>query len=170
MTGKKFFIVLLIIIISTILVSLTIGKDLYLKRTPDLLSFAILHFAGYLFFLLMPVEAAFIYYMSAGYNLFIMIGLALITAVAAQLIDYYIGKAISTHVIENFVRRERYERAKLHILKYGNVTVFIFNVLPLSSPILVLAAGMLKYPLIDVLVYSIIGLAVKYAVIALFMI
>lgn len=164
---KKILIVLLTIIIITALVSSTIGRDLYLQRTPNLFSFAVLHFSGYLFFLLMPVEAAFIYYLMAEYTVGTLVGLALLTAVAAQLIDYFIGYKLSSHFIENFVRRERYEQAEKYILKYGNITLFIFNVLPLSSPILVLAAGMLKYPIKDVLIYSILGLGVKYIVLAL---
>ncbi|MGD9558192.1 MAG: hypothetical protein AB7V25_14305, partial [Mangrovibacterium sp.] len=43
--------------------SLTIGREIYGSKEYTFLSFAIINLSGYLFFILMPVELAFIYYL-----------------------------------------------------------------------------------------------------------
>jgi membrane protein DedA with SNARE-associated domain len=164
---RKFFFIAGILLVMGIF-SLTIGRDLYLGRPSNILSFAVIHFAGYLFFLLMPVEAAYIYFMAQHGNTFILTFLALSTAMAALIVDYYCGLLVSRQFIEKFIKKERYEKSKSYILKYGNVTIFIFNLLPLSSPLLILAAGMIKYPLKPVIIYSLLGLFFKYFIMMLF--
>src|SRR5690554_7718412 len=53
-----FFSVVIILIISY-----TIGLDIYEGSNQTLTSFSLIHFSGYLFFLLMPVEMAFVWYL-----------------------------------------------------------------------------------------------------------
>lgn len=147
--------------------SLTIGKEIYGHQGHNLLSFAIVNFSGYLFFLFMPVELAFIYYSHVGMDIFHLNILAIVTAITAQLVDYYIGRSFSARIIERLIGRHRYEKAEAEIRKYGNIAIFVFNLLPLSSPVIVLAAGMLKHRLKEVLFYSAIGLILKYALLSL---
>ncbi len=87
---------------------------------------------------------------------------ALSTAIGAQLIDYYIGHSLSESFIDKLVGRHRYEKAEDEIRKYGNIAIFLFNLLPLSSPMILLAAGMLKHPLRQAVLYSGLGLLAKY--------
>jgi membrane protein DedA with SNARE-associated domain len=167
---KRGFYFVLVFFVVVAIFSLTIGRDLYLGRPSNISSFAIIHFAGYLFFLIMPVEAAYIYFMAQHGNPLLLFVTAVITAIAALIADYYCGFLLSKRVIARFVTPQRYERSKSYILKYGNLTIFIFNLLPLSSPLLILAAGMLKYPFGQVLFYSILGLIFKYLIISFFFI
>ncbi len=154
--------------IAIAIASFTIGKEIYGHREENLLSFAIVNFSGYLFFLLMPVELAFIYYLKAGIDPISLNAIAISTALCAQLADYYIGRSFSTRVIDRLVGRNRYEKAKEEIRKYGNVVIFVFNLLPISSPVILLAAGMLKLNLKETLFYSLLGLLLKYSLISLF--
>ena len=147
--------------------SLTLGRDLVEGRNQSLFSFALLHFSGYLFFLLMPVELAFTYCMIKGYNLILLVGIAYITAIAAQLIDYFLGYSVSRKVLETFFNPGKHIKAIRYINKYGGLTIFIFNVFPLSSPIICLASGMIKFPLKKVILFSSLGLLIKYTVIGL---
>lgn len=149
------------------IVSLTIGKEIYGHREQNLVSFAVVNFSGYLFFLLMPVELAFVYYLKSGADVYLLNALAVSTAVAAQLLDYYIGRFFSFHIIDRLIGRHRYEKAKTEIRKYGNIAIFIFNLLPLSSPVILLAAGMLKHRLKEALFYSLAGLLLKYLIITI---
>jgi len=57
--------------------------------------------------------------------------------------------------------------AESEIRKYGSLTILTFNILPLSSPVIALAAGMLKYRFKDVLVFSMVGLMIKYMLLTL---
>jgi len=52
----RFIITGLLIVAAAVIASLTIGRDIYYgSRDQGLLSFAIVNFSGYLFFLFMPV-------------------------------------------------------------------------------------------------------------------
>ena len=93
--------------------SLTIGRDIfYNSRSEGLLSFAIVNFSGYLFFLFMPVELAFIYYLPGDINIWILNTVALGTAIVSQSIDYLIGYMLSTKIIDRLIGRRRYEKAE----------------------------------------------------------
>ncbi|MCA1760852.1 MAG: VTT domain-containing protein, partial [Bacteroidales bacterium] len=152
--------------IAILIVSSTLGRELYEGRGQNLASFGLVHFSGYLFFLLMPVELAYIYYLGF-FSEWEMIVVALTTATAAQIIDYYIGLSMSTAIVNNLVGEKRILNAEKHILKYGNLTILIFNLFPLSSSIIAVSAGILKYPFKGFIIYSTAGLIIKYIVLTL---
>jgi len=165
---KRIRILLLLItsVIAILIVSFTLGREWYDGKNQSLISFALIHFSGYLFFLLMPVEMAYIYYLSF-FNEFEMLGVALGTAFVAQLIDYFIGFSLSSAIINKLVGEKRILKAEKHILKYGNLTIFIFNLFPLSSSVIAVAAGMIKYRFMGFVIYSMAGLFVKYILLSL---
>ena len=63
MQTKAYKIIILISVLAILISSFTVGRQIYLDREPTLFSFSVIHFGGYLFFLLMPVELLFIYYL-----------------------------------------------------------------------------------------------------------
>lgn len=164
---KQILPVLVLAAMAITIISLTVGKEIYGNREHTLLSFAVVNFSGYLFFLVMPVEVLFIYYLNVGMDVYWLNAIAIITAIASQLIDFYIGRSLSTRIIDKMIGRHRYEKAEAEIRKYGNIAIFVFNLLPLSSPVIILAAGMLKHRLKEVLFYSLTGLFLKYLLITL---
>jgi len=158
----------ILVVTAIVIASLTIGRDIYYNTPSEgLLSFAIVNFSGYLFFLFMPVEIAFIYYLKADINFWILYAVALGTAIASQTIDYLTGYLFSTKIIDRLIGRHRYEKAEDKIRKYGNVIIFLFNVTPLSSPVISLAAGMLKHPKKDAAIFTLSGLIIKYLLLTL---
>ena len=163
----RIIMVVFLFAMATTIASLTIGRDIYSEEDLSVISFAIVNFSGYLFFLFLPVELAFIYYINAGYDPWILYLVAVGTAILSQLIDFLIGYFFSAGIINKLIGRRRYEKAESEIRRYGNLTIFAFNLLPLSSPIISLTAGMLKYRLKDFLLYSIAGLLVKYLLLTL---
>ena len=54
--------VAVMIVAIILIISFTLGREIMSGRQPGLWSFTIIHFAGYLFFLLMPVELLVPYY------------------------------------------------------------------------------------------------------------
>ena len=148
--------------------SLTVGRDIYYgSRDEGLLSFAIVNLSGYLFFLFMPVEIAFIYYLTGEINVWALNAVAIGTALISQTIDYLIGFLLSTRIIDQLIGRRRYEKAEDKIRKYGNIVIFFFNVTPLSSPVISLAAGMLKHRVKDAAIFTFAGLLLKYIILTL---
>lgn len=151
-----------------VIASLTIARDIYYgSEGQGMLSFAIVNFSGYLFFLIMPVELAFVYYVSEGSNLWALNGIAVGTALLSQSIDYLIGYTFSSKIINKLIGKERYKKAEARVRKFGNITIILFNALPLSSPVISLSAGMLKHRIKDALFYTFIGLLLKYMVLTL---
>ncbi len=159
--GIRLALLLFTSLAAILIVSFTLGREWYEGRSQSLLSFALIHFSGYLFFLLMPVEVAYVYYLNFFSDLKMLI-VAMTTALAAQIIDYLIGISFSSAVINNLVGEKRILKAEKHILKFGNLTIFIFNLFPLSSSVISVAAGMLKYRFRLFIVYSLLGLLIKY--------
>jgi len=165
---KRIIIIVFLFILMTIIASLTIGRDIYESNTKSLLSFAIVNFAGYLFFFLfMPMELAFIYYLRTGYDIVTLNLVAIGTAFSAQIIDYIVGYFFSTGIIDRLIGRKRYEKAESEIRKYGNWTLFFSNLLPFSSPVISLAAGMLKYRVKEAFLYSLSGMVLRYLLLSL---
>lgn len=165
---KRLTIVVLLIILTTVIASLTVGKDIYESGQESILSFAIINLCGYLFFFLfMPVELAFIFYLRSEYDPIILNAVAIATAFASEAIDYLIGYFFSAGIIDRLIGRKRYEKAEDEIRKYGNWALLVSNVLPLSSPVISLAAGMLKYRVKEVIFYSLTGIVLRYLLLTL---
>jgi membrane protein DedA with SNARE-associated domain len=162
----RIIIVFITSLIAILLVSFTVGREWYEGKSQSLWSFGAIHFAGYLFFLLMPVEMAFIYYLPA-FNDLILILIALATACVAQMVDYLIGLWVRATIIQNFVGPKQLRKAEKYIRKYGDLTIFVFNLFPLSSSVISLVAGMLKYRFSHFILVSLGGLIIKYVVLSL---
>lgn len=164
----RIIIAVLLVIAAIMIASMTVGRDIYYgSRDHGLISFAIVNACGYLFFLFMPVEVAFIYYLQGEISVPALNAVAIGTALFSQSIDYSIGLLVSNRFIDRFIGRKRYENAGARIEKYGNLTIFIFNALPLSSPVISLAAGMIRHRIRDTIVCTILGLMVKYLALTL---
>ena len=166
--SKTYKLILLISILAIIISSMTVGRQIYLDRQPDIISFSTIHFAGYLFFMLMPVEILFTYYLVEDFNIQILLIAALFTAIAAQIIDYIMGYFLGGRIIDKLIGEKKYKKREKYINKYGGISIFIFNLFPLSSPVLSLAAGMVKYKFRYFLLYSFLGLSLKYIVLVLY--
>jgi len=159
---KQLIGILVTAVVAIFLVSATLGRMIYGGQSPSLTSFALIHFAGYLFFLLMPVEALVPVYQREGHAGTTLILLAIATAIAAQVIDYGVGRAIREDSIHKVIGEKRYLRFKAAIEKWGGWAIFAFNLLPLSSPNMMLVAGMTRFSARRAFLYSTLGLTGKY--------
>jgi membrane protein DedA with SNARE-associated domain len=110
----------------------------------------------------MPVEVLIPYYQAAGHDELLLVGLAVGTAFVAQIIDFAIGWAISGDFIHGLIGEERHRKTQATIEKHGVWAIFLFNLFPLSSPILLAVAGMVRFNPRVALPVSLAGLAGKY--------
>lgn len=165
----RILIAVVTVLIAVALVSSTVGRALYAGRAPGLGSFVTVHFAGYLFFLLMPVEALVPYYQAEGHEAGLLVLLAVTTALAAQAIDYGIGRSVGSRMLESFLGEQRYARFSGLISRWGTWAILTFNLFPLSSPNMLLVAGMSRFGAVRALAWSAVGLVAKYiAIVYLF--
>jgi len=164
----RFILTVLFLIAAATIASLTIGRDIYYgSRDQGLLSFAIVNFSGYLFFLFIPVEIPFIYYVTGDINIWALNAVAIGTGIVSETIDYLIGLWFSKDVITRLIGTRRYVKAESRIRKYGNIVIFIFNVTPLSSPVISLAACMIRHRAKDALIFTVSGLILKYFILTM---
>ncbi len=148
--------------------SLSIGDTLIDQRKPTIESFAFLHTLGYQFYLLIPVELLFLYYISEGHNAIFLTILAIGTAIISQMIDYLIGLLASKKIINNYIGINRYEKIKRNLGgRYKDLIIFFFNLTFLSSPIIAAMAGIMRIKTKEFLLYSFLGLTTKYIILAI---
>jgi len=149
-----------------VVLSVVLHRLIVLDEEPTLRTFAFIHFSGYLFFIISPVELLYINMPNLGEMKWNMVSLAVGTALLAQTIDYGIGDTFSEFVIHKIIGESRYRRYLQRIKRYGDITIVLFCLLPLSSPILILVAGMIQYGILRIFLLSTIGLTAKYIALA----
>ncbi|MFC1728624.1 hypothetical protein ACFLZ7_04125 [Nanoarchaeota archaeon] len=164
---RRFIHVLIASVLFITLLSYIANFIVFTEQPVSLVHFSFVHFSGYLFFLLMPVEALFAYFLTLGTNALILIPIAVGTALLAQYVDYVIGLLFSGLIIGKFISEKRFKRYNKIIHNWGGPSILIFNLLPLSSPILLLVAGIVRYNMKKAFTYSLIGLTIKYSFIAM---
>ena len=131
--------------------------------------YALISFTSYLFFTTTFIELLFVQLIRLGANPFIFTLVAVFSALLALSFDYLIGLLFSKNVLSRFISKKKIEKYQSKIEKYGDPVIFIFNVFPLASPLLTLAAGIMRYNKRRIFIYSFLGLVIKYSAIALFL-
>ncbi len=162
----KLFGIIIPIFLGISAIGITLGNDLLSGLTPGLTSFAILNFVSYLFFFMTPIEAVFTGYLFLGYSPILLFLLTLPFALLAQTIDYFIGYQLSNKILGKYEKKEYFiknsSKMRKYISKYGGIAILIFNVFPLSSPLMLFSAGIVKYRFKRAIFISAIGLTIKY--------
>lgn len=149
----------------TIIFSFTLSNYLYQGAQLNLWSFSMVHMAGYFFFLVMPVELLVPFILKAGYSSLLIWGLSLLTAMIPLVFDYAVGYIVPAEHVMDFIGKRRYERLTKKLDVYGKYIVFFVGLTPLSEPILALVSGIVKFSFRDTMLYSLLGMAIKYAVV-----
>ncbi len=159
---RRILAVILTVVTSIAIVSVTLGREIWAGKQPGLMSFATIHFAGYLFFLLMPVEALVPFYQAEGHRGLVLLGIAVATAMVAQTVDYGIGRLVRVESVEGLLGTRRFRRFNRLVGRFGSGAILIFNLLPLSSPNLLLVAGIMRFDLRRAALFTLLGLTIKY--------
>jgi membrane protein YqaA with SNARE-associated domain len=155
----------IVFIILMAFTSITIGKSIYEDKEPTLGSFGTINFAGYLFFLTLPVEVLIPYYLSFDFSFTLIFIIAMITAMLSQMIDYAIGYLVPHSTVKEMIGEKRYKKSLHQVEKHARRIIFVFNLLPLSSPIVNLAAGVVGFNFKKTMFYNFLGLSLKYFII-----
>lgn len=153
------------LIAGTLILSLTYSDVLIEKSQTSLESFLMINFVGYLFFIIMPIEALFLYYLTESYNPITLILGATITGFFGQMVDFMLGKLIDEKHAITIVGKEKYGKIKHILHKYGKPIIFVFSLSILSSPLVTFISGIVKCDWKMIFFYGFLGLLVKYIII-----
>ena len=110
------------------------------------------------------------YMLKVGANPVLLLFIAVITGLLSLTLDYIVGYFFYKKIIKKLIGNKKFEKSKDEIYKYGWIAILLFTLLPISSPILMLVAGMIRYNYRDVLTYSFVGLSLKYGFLLLIVI
>lgn len=124
------------------------------------------NFIGGLFFIPTPDEILFYYWIGKGSPVVYLIFLAILGYSLAQVINYYLGLKLSPFIL-HFVSKDKVYNTRRFVNKYGAYGIFLFNFLPLPSPLLTFALGIAKYNFSRLFFITLIGKTCKFLVIAL---
>ena len=124
-------------------------------------------FIGGIFFIPSPDELIFYYSLVKGNPILPAFLVATLGFVLAQIPNYFIGKKLSKPVLHLMPKRRVY-KVRRFMQKYGSTGIFLFNALPLPSPILSFVSGLSNYNFSRLIILTILGKSVKYGIIAVF--
>src|SRR3989344_8595444 len=124
-------------------------------------------FSGSLFFVPIAQEIFFYYSLIKGNS--ILVSFITINAgfFLAQIVNYFLGSKLNKFFF-SFISKRKLYKARRFINKHGGIGVFLFNFLPLPAPLLTFALGIARYNIYRLLFYTLLGTALKYAVMILF--
>lgn len=121
---------------------------------------------GGLFFILMPMEIAFINFLKSGNNPVFLIILYNLGFVVSFTINYYIGMKLAG-LSKKIITPKKFYKIKSSINKYGALAIFLFNVLPFPAQPLSAILGVFRYNKARFYFFFILGQTIKYTIISI---
>jgi membrane protein YqaA with SNARE-associated domain len=120
---------------------------------------------GGLFFLPIPIEAAYLVTVRAGSPPVLSALAVLGGLVVGHSVSYLIGWKLS-RTVSSLVSSKKMYALRRKVNKYGSYAIFGINVIPAPSPILTFALGIARYNMLRLFSLFLLGNAVKFGVLA----
>ncbi len=120
---------------------------------------------GGLFFIPVPIELTFLASLRAGIPAILLILIYMFGLILAYTLNYKIGSVFS-ELSKKLITPKKFYKIKVSVNKYGMLTVFLFNLLPLPAQPLSAILGVFKYNKAKFYLSFIIGALIKFTVIA----
>ena len=122
---------------------------------------------GGLFFVFIPMEAAYITFLKLGRNNpVIAITAFMLGIILSYSLNYFVGLKL-TNLSKRLISPRKFYSIKSKVNKYGGVAVFLFNLLVLHSQLLCVIRGVFKYNKKRYFTLFISGQLIKYIAITL---
>ena len=121
---------------------------------------------GGLFFVIIPLELAFIGFLRAGVNPVNTIIIFLLGFFLSYSINYFIGFRLA-NIAKRLINLKTFYSLKAVLNKYGAPAIFFINVFPLPSQILSVLLGVFRYNKIRFFLFFLAGQGVKLSIIAI---
>ncbi len=101
-------------------------------------------FFGSLFFIPLPVEAVFIYYLTLDYQMPLLIMIMIVGAILGELVNYLIGYFVGSRIMK-YLMKENFLQWKERVDKYGGMMIFFASALPLPLGLIALIVGGMRF-------------------------
>ena len=131
-----------------------------------LLGLAYLSFLSSLFFVFIPLEIPFIYYLSLEHNRFIVLGIVIICYTIGLVIDYSLGFVFGKGMLK-WLFKGSYEKHERGVEKYGPFLIVIGYLFFFPMQIVTVFLGSARFPFKKFFVLSFIMLCVKFSLLML---
>lgn len=120
---------------------------------------------GALFFLAIPMEAIFIYYLTSTFHsaLFI-VAIIVVGGTIGLSINYFMGWILGGNFLKKMFEKKTYEKYGGYITKYGAIILVVGNILPSPIEPLTLFYGSFNYSYKKFFILSLIGRLIKYLI------
>jgi membrane protein YqaA with SNARE-associated domain len=119
-------------------------------------------FFGALFFLALPVELIFLYYLGLNYYFIQVLTITLIGNLLGIAFDYFIGWLIGPKVLQWFMKKATYHKFQQKIDKAGAFIVIVGNIIPFPIEPFTVFLGAMRYGFFKLMLYTGIGKIVKF--------
>ena len=123
-------------------------------------------FFGSLFFIFIPLEFLFLYYLTLGYSVPVMIALALIGNLMGLCIDYLFGFTLGARVVKFFFRKN-FEKFHSLITKWGAIIILGGNVIPFPIQVVSVIVGSARYSFKKFFIFTMIGVLAKLSILVM---
>ena len=134
--------------------------------TKSLLGFTYINIVIGMFFITFPVEIIFLTFLAFGHNPIILAIIAVITALATQILNYVIGLLFGEKLLR-FIFKEKYDKVREYVNSYGSIVILIGNILPLPIQMANVFLGAMRYSFKKMLLYTLIGRIIKHIILIL---
>ncbi len=111
-------------------------------------------FFGSLFFILIPLEAVFFYYLALPYHPAVVLVVMLISSVLGLGVDYILGRLVGEGVLLRF-QGKMFEKYKRAMERFGGLIIFFTNIVPfLPVQLISVAVGATRFGLKRFMIYT----------------
>lgn len=122
-------------------------------------------FFGSLFFISLPVEVIFLYYLGLNYYVVQIITVVMIGNILGMLFNYGFGRLIGERIVKYFMK-ENYGKFRKKIEKAGALLILIGNIIPFPIEPLAVFLGAVKFRFSSFIMWTGIGKFIKFIILA----
>lgn len=129
-------------------------------ESKSLLGLFYISFFGSLFFISLPLEVIFLFYLGLNYTVFQIMTVIIIGELIGTVINYFIGLFVGEKAME-WLLKKQYSDFKFKINRAGAFILLVGNIIPFPIDIFVLVLGTVKYNFRRLIIYTILGKLIK---------
>ena len=117
---------------------------------------------GALFFVALPVEIIFLYYLGLNYYFVQVLVITLVGNLLGIAFDYFVGWLVGPKILQWFMKKETYKKFQAKIDKAGAFIIIVGNIIPFPIEPFTVFLGAMRYGFFRLMLYTTIGKIVKF--------